>query len=199
MSCPDWRALAQNRDDSADTEPAGWSDAVTHFESGCPRCRRDALAAEPTLIFRSLRSAPVEATAAMGSASMGSTASEVDAVRQAVAAMRTASRVDAIEGRSRAWKRWAVAACLAVAALSISADNSHRSHQPREQREQASLPSRPVVPLRAATASNIVPAALSDDAEPLTVEGINRPGARVYHMDGEGMSVVMIVDESFDV
>jgi hypothetical protein len=199
MSCPDWRALAHNRDESADAEPAGWSDAVTHFESGCPRCRRDALAAEPTLIFRSLRSAPVESTAVMGSASMGSTASEVDAVRQAVAAMRTASRADAIEGRSRSWKRWAVAACLAVAALSISADNSLRPHQAREPREQASLPSRPMVPLRAATASNIVPAALTDDAEPPTVEGINRPGARVYHMDGEGMSVVMIVDESFDV
>ena len=36
-------------------------------------------------------------------------------------------------------------------------------------------------------------------AEPAAIEGLNRPGARVYHMDGEGISVFMIVDESLDV
>ena len=32
-----------------------------------------------------------------------------------------------------------------------------------------------------------------------TLEGVNRPGARVYHMDGEGISVFMVFDESLDV
>jgi hypothetical protein len=39
----------------------------------------------------------------------------------------------------------------------------------------------------------------SGAAEPAAIEGLNRPGARVYHMDGEGLSVFMIVDESLDV
>ena len=34
---------------------------------------------------------------------------------------------------------------------------------------------------------------------PADIEGVDRPDARVYHMDGEGISVVMIVDESLDV
>jgi hypothetical protein len=178
MSCPDWRALSDVHDDQA-----GWDDAVAHFDGGCQRCRRDALASDPTLVFRRLR--PVDMSPAQES-------SEVDAVRQAVAAMRTASRVDSIESRSRhgvSWKRWAAAACLAFAALSIPGDDVLRVTTPAP---PAAVPAA----LRAASA--VLPAAFSGDDLP-TVEGVNRPGARVYHMDGEGMSVVMIVDESLDV
>jgi hypothetical protein len=177
MSCPDWRALSDVHD--------GWDDAVAHFDGGCQRCRRDALASDPTLVFRRLR--PVEMSPAQES-------SEVDAVRQAVAAMRTASRVDSIASRSRhavSWKRWAAAACLAVAALSIPGDKVLRVVAPAP----APLATAPSA-LRAAAA--VLPVAFNGDDLP-TVEGVNRPGARVYHMDGEGMSVVMIVDESLDV
>jgi len=177
MSCPDWRTLTP--------ESPAWDAAVAHFDGGCRLCRRDALTAEPTLVFRQLRTAsPVMSPA--------QEASEVEAVRQAVAAMRTASRVDSIEHRSRrlGWKRWAVAAALAAAALSIPADNAWRHFEAQRQE----LASQPESMLR----GGVVPAAYGREADP-ALSGTSRPGARVYHMDGDGMSVVMIVDESLDV
>jgi hypothetical protein len=179
MSCPDWRVLSP---DSRETE--AWSEALAHFDSGCAQCRRDALKADPTLVFRSLRS-PAPA------ASMDS--SSIDSMRQAVAAMRAASRVDSAVHHT-AWKRWAVAAALVLAALSIPADNV------RKHRDQVAAEG----PRPAALLGAVMPAALvsglgGGDGDLPTVEGVNHPDARVYHMDGEGLSVVMIVDESLDV
>jgi hypothetical protein len=183
MSCPDWRALSP---DSRETE--AWTEALSHFDGGCSQCRRDALKADPTLVFRSLRSAPASTgSTSMDSASMGS----IDAMCQAVAAMRAASRVDSAVHRT-SWKRWAVAAALVLAALSIPADNV------RKHRDQAAAGS----PRPAAMLGAVMPAALVGglgDVDLPTVEGVNHPDARVYHMDGEGLSVVMIVDESLDV
>jgi hypothetical protein len=181
MSCPDWRLLAAQKDSGA------WDGAVAHFDEGCRLCRRDALAAEPTLVFRQLRSA-----AAAPVMTPAQEASEVDAVRQAVAAMRTASRVEAAGRRTRhgaGWTRWAAAAVLAAAALSIPADNGW-SHRPGRQ-ERGSRQA-------AAVRGDVRPAAFGASGPPAFV-GVDRPGARVYNMDGEGLSVVMIVDESFDV
>jgi len=180
MSCPDWRTLT--------SESPAWDEAVAHFDGGCRLCRRDALKAEPTLVFRQLRSgspaAPVMSAA--------QEASEVDAVRQAVAAMRTASRVDS-RSRRAGWKRWAVAATLAAAALSISADNAWRHLDAERQALASQTASQPATMLR----GSVLPAAYGGEADPSLQVG--RPGARVYHMDGDGMSVVMIVDESLDV
>jgi hypothetical protein len=186
MSCPDWRVLAgrrDDRDDAVDREPEGWSAAVAHFESGCTLCRRDALAADPILVFRRLR------TAGTAEMSQAQEASAVDAVRQAVAAMRTASRVDSIESRNRAgWKRWVAAAGLIAAALSVTTDNGW---------QRQGLPDQAAAGRRGA----VLPASYAGATgatELPTAEG-GRPGARVYRMDGEGMSVVMIVDESLNV
>jgi hypothetical protein len=212
MSCPDWRGFADQRAGDADREPAGWSDAVDHFAGGCRLCRKDALTADPTLVFHQRMGTPVEMSPAHEAA-------EVDAVRQAVAAMRTASRVAGrADYRSRralgtigsfgtiGWKRWAVAAGLALAALSIPADNARRAHdQPASQ--LASLGDLPAqrAPITAFSRGTVLPAAFAGmgagggEADLPTVEGVDRPGARVYHMDGEGLSVVMIVDESLDV
>jgi hypothetical protein len=44
----------------------------------------------------------------------------------------------------------------------------------------------------------MIPAAVSPVPAP-TLEGVNRPGARVYHLANEGVSVFWIVDESLDV
>ena len=49
MSCPDWRSLSERRDD----EPEAWGKALAHLD-GCDGCHDDALAAEPTLLFRRL-------------------------------------------------------------------------------------------------------------------------------------------------
>ena len=148
MSCPDWRRLDPAARDAAgaprataDAAPDAigaigasgavgaidalhalhWQQALSHLDSGCPHCWREALAVDPTLIFRRLP-AP-ELTAAQE-------ADEVEAARLAVAAMRTASRLeDAARGdagsrsasglRRRWWgeARWAVAAGLTAMAL----------------------------------------------------------------------------------
>jgi len=100
MSCPDWRRLDPAARDASGAPHAAagaadaidavhavhWQQALSHLESGCPHCWREALAVDPTLIFRRLP-AP-ELTAAQE-------AQEVEAARVAVAAMRTASRLDA--------------------------------------------------------------------------------------------------------
>ena len=158
MSCPDWTALAARRDDD-------WTAAVEHFD-GCTLCRREALAADPLLVFRRLPVAEL---------SPAEEQAEIEGVRQAVAAMRTAER---LEGRRRfaGWRRWAAAAVLAMAALTAGRD-------------------RPADPQPAETPAAPVPVT----APAPTLEGVNRPGARVYHMDGEGLSVFMVFDESLDV
>jgi hypothetical protein len=90
--CPDWRRL-----DPADRDAAGaphaaarWREALRHLDSGCPHCRQQALATDPTLIFRRLP-APE-----LGPAQE---AEEVAAARRAVAAMRTASRLEGRDAR----------------------------------------------------------------------------------------------------
>jgi hypothetical protein len=122
MSCPDWRRLDPAARDAAGAlhaaadaaHPIGaidalhavhWQQALSHLDSGCPECWREALAVDPTLIFRRLP-AP-ELTPAQE-------AEEVEAARLAVAAMRTASRLEATAaagagGRrsaSRLLRRW---------------------------------------------------------------------------------------------
>jgi len=161
VSCPDWSGAATRRE----TEPDGWAAAVEHFDS-CGLCRQDALAADPLLVFRRLPA--VELTPA-------EERSEVEAVRQAVAAMRTAERLE-VRRRFAGWRRWAAAAVLALASLSVGRDKVRHL-------ESVTMP-----PVRA-----------SEPAAGPTLEELNRPQARVYHMAGEGVSVFMIVDESLDV
>jgi hypothetical protein len=107
MSCPDWRRLdpAARDADARPTVPAApgapaqatepteptetteinpWESALRHLDSGCPRCWQEAVALDPTLIFRRL---PVPEL------SPAQEAEEVEAARLAVTAMRTASRV----------------------------------------------------------------------------------------------------------
>jgi hypothetical protein len=191
VSCPDWKSLAAWRDDPSSHEPAGWSDALAHFDRGCQDCRRTALAADPTLIFRRLV-AVVEPTPAQE-------ASEVDSMRRAVAAMRAASRVEAVERKRQtlSWKRWGLAAVLALAALTLPASDARHPLDQLDPRPDLAggLLGDLVGDTRSAALA--VPASLGDDLP--TVDGVNRPGARVYHMDGEGLAVVMIVDETLDV
>ncbi|HXO42474.1 MAG TPA: hypothetical protein VN999_13555 [Thermoanaerobaculia bacterium] len=130
MSCPDWRRLDPAARDAAGTPHAAadapdaidasgasgplgalhavhWQQALSHLDTGCPDCWREALAVDPTLIFRRLP-AP-ELTAAQE-------ADEVEAACLAVAAMRTASRMEeaargdagsrSASGLRRRWRDW---------------------------------------------------------------------------------------------
>lgn len=188
QTCPDWRALTVHRKDPLSEEPAGWQEALAHLD-GCPACRREAPAADPTLLFRRL---PALDMSALGPAAE---AAEVESMIQAVATLRTARRLETPERASRAaWKRWSAAAALATVALSLGAGHGLR-------REAAvSLSSLPV-PSRSRTvipAGEVTPRFASDQVP--VVEELNRPAARVYQMDGgKNLSVVMIVDERLDV
>lgn len=168
MSCPSWKELT-TRDEPRET--TAWSEALEHFDSNCSDCRRSALAADPTLVFRRLPS--LEMSAARE-------ASEVDAMVKAVAAMRTASRVEAFERRSRAggWKRWAAAAVLVGASLSIPADKRVEPTEP------------------AFRGAALMPSVIATELP--TLEQVNLPDARVYHMNGKGVAVVMVYDKSFE-
>lgn len=81
MTCPDWTLLLARRDEGG-ADPDGWAEAVDHMDR-CAPCRRTALAADPTLVFRRLPR--VETTAA-----------DVESMRNAVASLRRASRVGAL-------------------------------------------------------------------------------------------------------
>jgi hypothetical protein len=198
-SCPDWRHLAAYRHEGSATtataEPAGWQEALEHLDR-CPACRQSAVHADPTLLFRRLPGLAAEMSA-------GEEAAEVESMRQAVATLRTARRLEPPAERA-AWKHWVAAAALAAAALSLGAGHGLH-HGPAGPAGPGTLgnalalavpalPTGPQVSAAAAGAPRFV-------SEPVpVVEELNRPAARVYQMDGgKNLSVVMIVDERFDV
>jgi hypothetical protein len=141
MTCPDWRRLDPAVRDASGAPGAPsravdavrWQEALSHLDSGCPRCWQEALAVDPTLIFRRLP-APELAPARE--------AEEVEAARVAVAAMRTASRLDAgnpgrLGGRrsvhslaSHHTARWALAAGLTAMALVYGSGGSGHGWHP---------------------------------------------------------------------
>lgn len=125
MSCPDWKGLTawrRERNGRDAVEPAGYREALAHLDAGCTACRRQALAADPTLMFRAVPVMEIPEAQEVD---------EVVAMRQAVAAMRTASRMEALETRRtrQGWWKWASAAMLAVAALSVGTDGRFRAEQ----------------------------------------------------------------------
>lgn len=152
-SCPSWNTLVLHRErDGAD--PEGWAEALEHFD-GCRDCRSEALKADPLLVFRRMPALDLPAAAE---------ASEVDSMRQAVAAMRTAKRLDS--GRRFAgWRRWAAAAVLAVASLSVSQDKAPEIEYAGQVEAPDSLP----------------------------VEKLGGPGHVSLVDESRGMSVVMVM------
>ncbi len=108
MTCPDWSRL------TADPGTPVPAEAWAHAEA-CTRCRRAAVAAEPTLIFRHLPETTV-------------TDDDIESMRVAVHAMRrerersgaaqSRERVGVLPfGGSRAPVRWAALAAAAILAI----------------------------------------------------------------------------------
>lgn len=104
MSCPDWQSLCDRRDAGLGEVP-GWRAALAHLEA-CQECEDEALAADPTLLFRRL---PV--------VEVGE--SEVEAMQRAVRSMRrTASAPRPLA--QRAWLRAAAVATVLLGAALIN-------------------------------------------------------------------------------
>lgn len=154
--CPSWDVLVLRRErDGAD--PEGWAEALEHFDA-CRDCRSEAFKADPLLVFRRLPALDLPAV---------SEQSEVESMRQAVTAMRTAKRLES--GRRFAgWRRWAAAAVLVAASLSVSQDKA-----PLE------LAARPA------------------ETGPAIIENLSGP-ARVYQVYDRGMTAVMIFGTNVD-
>lgn len=186
-ACPNWRELLHSRFDPKAPEPEGWVDALAHFD-GCPACRREACRIDPTLVFRRLPAAALDFDL------------EAERMRLAVAGMRASERVEgrvsaiSIRPLSRRLRgqglRWALAAGLAGAALLLGGRG-----------ELAGSGARQAAPLSLADGAAQArfdpvqaPAAIES-----AVEDLGRPDARIYQLDGERLSVVMIVDEKLDV
>ena len=172
VSCPDWSRLAAARD-RENIEPEGWAEAVAHFDS-CSLCRKEALKADPLLVFRRMPAAEI---------TPGEERLEVESMQQAVAAMRTARRLET-RGRFAGWRRWAAAAVLAGVSLSVGRDKSPRLEQ------AAAAPPAPAVSSASSSAS--VAAASAP-----VLDGIDRPEARVYEVGDDEFSAVMVIDPSF--
>ena len=180
VSCPDWSRLAAARNargNNEETEPESWAEAVAHFDS-CSLCRKEALKADPLLVFRRMPAAEI---------TPGEERLEVESMQQAVAAMRTARRLET-RGRFAGWRRWAAAAVLAGISLGVGRD---KVPQLKQVAEAQTTP--------AAASAAFAASAPSAPSAPSTqlLDGIDRPEARVYQMDIDDLSVVMVIDESF--
>lgn len=161
--CPDWKDLTVRRErDGAD--PEGWAEALEHFDA-CRECRDAALKADPLLVFRRLP-APGLTDA--------QERSEVESMRQAVAAMRTAKRLESRRSFA-SWRRWAAAAVLAVASLSLSWDKT------------------PEIELAGLETAAARGTAIPEIGEP-PVEGLDRDSRIHIEMYGR-MPVVMVLNE----
>ena len=201
MSCPDWGRLAAHRLDPQLAEPAGWEESLAHLD-GCADCRRRALAADPTLVFRRLAGAGEAAAATAGA--------DAEAMREAVAAMRRASRLLPAGSRrplpatvrrlagtaGRGWTR-AAAAVLFIAGLLALGPTA----PPATAGDPVAAVDLAAAPVSTAPAAGVALVGTADAlARQPVFEGLDRPrDAHVYQLDGDGLVVVMIVDETLDV
>ena len=192
MTCPDWRALvAAGQAEPAADVPA-WAEARRHA-ADCSRCRVEALAADPLLLFARLPERTVAPR-------------EIAEMQGAVAALVRASRVAqgghvaprALRAAaSRHFPAARFAAALGVCSLLAL------SGVPRPQPAGFG----PFANAGEFSADRAAPGALParntgvERARPMQtlVEELGRPGARIYELPQADMAVVMIVDASLDV
>jgi hypothetical protein len=207
--CPDWPELVARRD-AGGPEPAGWDAAVVHLEA-CEGCRDAALAADPSLVFRRLRRVDAGAV-------------DVESMRQAVASLRRASRVTAVETGSEAaleaparsrggrlrrtvghhLRHLAAALLLAAAGFGAWLAIDDGPVQPAAVAlRQAAAPAAGAAALRPLPMQPTAfgaPASADELASRPVVEGLSKPrAADVYQLGEEDLLVVMVVDETLDI
>jgi hypothetical protein len=207
MSCPAWDRLVAHRYEGPRAheaqEPPGWREALDHLDS-CSRCREEALAADPSLVFRSL---------SRESTGPRIDAGEIEALRTGVHALRRAHRVEepsrtewshrSRSGRTRsiltavsrgAASRIAAAVILAAALLSVHPGGPAR---PDGSPRAGAVPTATT----AARASDEAPPSVTAQwgEEVAAVDNFDRPNASIYYLPDNEMDLVMVVDPELDV
>lgn len=181
MSCPDWTSLAAHRLAGPDAEPpAGWADALGHFDT-CSACRDQALAADPTLVFR-------------GVPEIAADRALIGEVRAGLETLRRVRRVDGeaagAERRAGNGQWWRRAAAVAILASALAAIGPSAAPPSRELGAPATL-----TPFEASFGAS----SLAGFGEDTALDQIDRPNANVYHFDDDRVAVVMVVDAGLDV
>ena len=170
MNCPDRQELVATL---ADLERSGEPSRLLAHIDRCSACRRLALEVEPSLLFRRLAE-PVESE------------DEVARMREAV---RTLIRSRQAAGRIAVLRRkWGSKAAVGLlAGLAFVLGPRLERFDPDSESVEFRLPTDRV---------SSVPTML----DPLpSIEDVGIPGARIYQLQDEGLSIVMIVDESLDL
>jgi hypothetical protein len=169
MSCPSWSTLVVHRYRRLGEEPAGWQEALCHLET-CERCRREALLADPTLLF--VDRMPVESTA-----------------DPAIGVGDVLARARLEEQGSRLRRRiWLAAAAALILTLGLS--QGVRRLVPSESDSTVASPARP--------AGEPVVELQTSPELPL-IDGLANPETRVYQVAAGDMDFVVIVDASLDL
>lgn len=186
-NCSDWKVLTAHRRERHGAEPEGWNEALRHLD-GCARCREAAMAADPTLLFRRLSKAP---------SNPSTEAAEAESIIQAVAGMRTATRMAASapprrRAGWRAWRRHAAAAALVIAALPLGGDDGWRLRLTGQVGSETT-------PLREEALQPAAGRAAGVELDQPLIENLDRTDARIYQMGSPDFSVVMVFDEKFEV
>lgn len=195
MTCPNWQALVGG---GSDRESEAWLSALGHLDQ-CSECRPGALAADPLLAFRRLPAAELEET-------------EVEDLRARVQMARRVQRAAESGRRVPRWREAVAAAVLFIAvgwvggnpepmewsgtmsqatAGSISAGSS----------SVGSIPARSNLDVLAPSFSFQETASLHnlDGASMPLFEEIGEPYQQVVQWSDENLSVVLVVDDRFDV
>lgn len=177
MNCSDGRQLMGRLREDGRLDDDQRRDLVEHF-SDCPDCRRDGLAADPTLLF--LGASPLELER-----------SEVASIRRTVRAMQRARDLDAAGSRSWTHVLRAAAAAILLTALLLLPGGQKRLAVPSPEPDTLSGG-----PLHAG-GEDLAPVSVWES--PSLIENLDRPEARIYQLTEQDLSIVMIVDESLDL
>jgi hypothetical protein len=186
--CPDWRGIALEREADPLVDPAGWDEARAHLAL-CEACRREALAADPLLLFAGL---PLAASEVAPTAA-------ITAMQDSVLAMVRASRVAAPAASAAPGNSRRSAAALRYAAGFVVASLLAFSGAPGERRARRGGEAALAGAANPAEAEAIAARSESVDFALPMVEELDRPEARVYELSNADLAVVMIVDAGLDV
>ncbi len=193
MSCPDWRTLAAAREADPWVDSPAWTAACRHLAE-CSRCRREALAVDPLLVFAGRPERRVSPSEIAGmqagvaslvragrvgrAGSTGSAGSIGSDIRGGQASAGTGAPPVGFRSVTR------FAATLGACIL-LALSGAPRFHT-------AGPDGRDVVAVREVVGAGAAQMHSS-------VEELDRPGARIYDLPQADMAVVMIVDASLDV